>query len=260
MKYTPAFVCIILSVVLGGCSQHVQESEPIKQLFSRHQAAGVFALYDVQSNAFTLHNFAAYRDSTYSSFAVSHLLIGLIGVEIGTINTETTRLPLKQKPDNLRDAIRQNADPFFTYVLAHTDTARLRSFIDSVHFGQYPTQATPLEILRTTRLTDDQLLGFTQKLYAGSLPFQPRTQNIAIALFEQKASTFGDLSYLDIQDKTFGITIGWVEVRKRPYFFILRSVNHPRAHPLDKAGRLRLLEDILSALRLFTHGDEQKKT
>lgn len=237
----------ILVVVLFSfaCGKSIQERPELQKIFQEKAKDGVLALYDVQSNIFELYNFAKYRDSVFCDFRAAFPLIALMGVETGVLNTEQS-IP-KGMQMNLAQAIKTQDSNFFAQVLARIDSTRLQSFLDTIKFGLTNKNLKLSEALYQNRLTFDQLLGFIKKVYAGNFPFQARTYDIVARTMAVDENTFsGDIHYYTWNYLAgHKVLLGWVEVRKRPYFLVL-------ALPASsKLSAVELLYESLEKLNLF---------
>lgn len=250
---TRSILCAIFGmslILFSACAKHLKENKEIAQLFTQYHKEGSFVLYDVQQSDFEGHNFPMYKDSVFLCFSASFPLIALIGIETGLINTEQTPLPILSSQRNLISAFNEGDSMFFKGILASVDSARLQFFLDSIPFGVYQKDANLRQRLPTAHITMDILLGFIKKVYAQHFPFQERTYDILTKAMHTHISTLGgEVYYFDLQCAQRHILMGWVEVRKRPYFFVLQT----KEVALNKApSSIDLLTAILEQLQLFT--------
>lgn len=246
MQFLRTFHCgILASLLCLACGKSIQERPELQELFTQQAQNGVLALYDVQSNIFELYNFAKYRDSAFVDFKAAFPLIALMAVETGILNTEQS-VP-KGLKINLAEALKTQDSVFFAQVLSRLDSTRLTNFLDTINFGLVAKNLELKQRLYQNRLTFDQLLGFIKKVYAGNFPFQQRSYDIvARAMFSDNNTFSGDIRYYS-WDNLAGnkALLGWVEVRKRPYFFILAV---PKDLPISAVA---LLHEALEKLKLF---------
>lgn len=237
---------VLLAVLLNlSCGKSINENPQLRQLFQDKVKDGTFVLYDVQSNIFELYNFAKYRDSVFSDFRASFPLIALIGVETGVLNTEQS-IPNGLKL-NLEQAVKNQDSGFFAQILHRIDTIRLRYFLDTIKFGLTKPNIPLYTRLSKNRLSFDQLLGFIKKVYASNFPFQSRTYSIVSRTMIADENTFGgDIYYYSWDELARNrVLLGWIEVRKRPYFFILAIPKDSEFSPVA------LLHEALEKLNLF---------
>lgn len=244
-------------MLLTACRREVEEDARLRLVFDAARVQGNFGLYDVQNNSFKAHHFKAYRDSMFSSFNASYLLLTLMALETGVLYDEQRPLVMGRSSMNVKTAFEKRDTAFFRMLAARMDTAHLRKYIDSVHFGVYSAALPAPLILPQTKLSSDQLLGFIKKFYSDQLPFQQRTMALAYKVFLTYQSVSGDVYYIDGGRDEQGrrIVLGWLEQRKRPYFFVLNITQDRLNNEEVRSFLLRLLEKIA----LLEHVDGEKK-
>lgn len=250
---------VVLGAVLlfASCQKEVEEDERLRLVFDEARVQGNFGLYDVQNNSFKVHNFKAYRDSLFSSFNASYLLLTLAALETGVLYDERRPLLIGRDSVYVKRAFEKRDTAFFRTLAARMDTTHLRKYIDSIHFGAYPAALPAALILSQTKLSSDQLLGFIKKFYSDQLPFQQRTLALAYKVFLTYQSVSGDVYYIDGGRDEQGrrIVLGWLEQRKRPYFFVLNLTEDRFSNEEVRRFLLRLLEKIA----LLEQVDGEKK-
>ncbi len=186
-----------------------------KQIDSAGMQAS-FALMENSTEAFTIFNLSAYKDSGYAPLSTFFALPILIGFDKGQLSADTNTWV------SLDSAV------YYQQLVKQIGRTELLKEIDSIHYGKGIVSASMDSFWRDESLliTADEQLGFIKQLYFKELPFQKRSQELFKKMILREQNSNYQLSYLVATDNSVGNqawVIGYIEENLHPYFFVLHT-------------------------------------
>ncbi|MFZ4104270.1 MAG: hypothetical protein ACOYKI_06010, partial [Sediminibacterium sp.] len=119
------FVVIILSISAFACTpNNVKISTAIGQQIDSAGMKGSFALMENSSEAFTVFNLSAYKDSGYAPLNTFFALPILIGFDQGLINADTNTW------------VSMDSTAYYQNLIKQIGRTTLLQEIDSIHYGK----------------------------------------------------------------------------------------------------------------------------
>ena len=210
-------VVIMLSLGAFACTpNNVKISATIGKQIDSAGMQGSFALMENSTEAFTIFNLSAYKDSGYAPLNTFFALPVLIGFDQGKLNADTNTW------------VSLDSTAYYQQLIQQIGRTSLLQEIDSIHYGKGIVSANMDSFWRDESLliTADEQLGFIKQLYFKSLPFQKRSQELFSKMILKEQNSNYKLSYLVATDTALGNqawVIGYVEENLHPYFFVLHT-------------------------------------
>jgi beta-lactamase class D len=211
------FVIILLSISAIACTpNNVKISSTIGQQIDSAGMQGSFALMENSSEAFTVFNLSAYKDSGYAPLNTFFALPILIGFDRGQLNADTNTW------------VSMDSSMYYQQLVAQIGRATILQAIDSLHYGKGIVSANMEGFWKDASLliTADEQLGFIKRLYFDALPFQKRSQALFKKMILKEQNSNYQLSYLVATDTAVGNqawVLGYIEENLHPYFFVLHT-------------------------------------
>lgn len=211
------FVGIILSIGAFACTpNNVKISSDIGKQIDSAGMQGSFALMENATEAFTIYNLSAYKDSGYAPLNTFFALPVLIGFEQGQLTADTNTW------------VSLDSSAYYQQLIKQIGRATLLQTIDSIHYGKGIVSANMDAFWKDASLliTADEQLGFIKQLYFKKLPFQKRSQELLSKMILNEQNSNYRLSYLVSTDTTSGNqgwVVGYIEENLHPYFFVLHT-------------------------------------
>jgi beta-lactamase class D len=245
------FAALLIAVAIGftACqTNNVTVDNSLQKYFDSAGVKGTFGFYDNGQGHFTLYNLARFRDSAYSPGSTFDILQELIAVQTGVAANEHS--PLLQP-----DSAGPTAGSMRLAAALGKDT--LKKWVDSLRYGnrdisEYTDSTHPAGRLK---ITADEQMGLTKKLYFDQLPFFQRTQMLVKKQFRTEQNSNYLLAYTtgvgaDAHGMRTGWIMGWVEENKHPYFFVLNMDVQAGQADMSVVG-LQLVKNILGPMGFF---------
>ena len=211
------FVIIIISISAFACTpNNVKISTVIGKQIDSAGMQGSFALMENSTEAFTVYNLSAYKDSGYAPLNSFFALPVLIGFDRGQLNADTNTW------------VSLDSSAYYQQLVKQIGRTILLQEIDSIHYGKGIVSANMDSFWRDESLliTADEQLGFIKRLYFNALPFQKRSQELFRKMILKEQNSNYQLSYIVATDTALGNqawVIGYVEENLHPYFFVLHT-------------------------------------
>lgn len=234
LKIKNVFRCIFflsLMAILNSCTiNNVKTDDDLQKIFAQHGMKGTFALLDNAHGQFTVCDLHRYKDSSFAPGATFDIVNALVALEAGRLTDENSIITNTQDSVTLKDAFKQNNNAAFQRLALSIGKDTMQYWIDSLHYGKVKTYAfgEPFWTNDSLKITPDEQLGFIDKLYFSSLPFQKRVMQIVQHLMLQEYNTAYSLAYktsliAGSNGKQNGWALGWVEENRHVYFFVLNA-------------------------------------
>ena len=210
-------VVIFLGLSAFACTpNNVKISSAIGKQIDSAGMQGSFALMENSTEAFTIFNLSAYKDSGYAPLNTFFALPILIGFDQGQLKADTNTW------------VSLDSTVYYQQLVKQIGRTSLLQEIDSIHYGKGIVSANMDSFWRDASLliTADEQLGFIKQLYFKGLPFQKRSQELFAKMILQEQNANYKLSYLVATDTAIGNqswVVGYVEENLHPYFFVLHT-------------------------------------
>jgi beta-lactamase class D len=278
-------LCLLAAAVLlfSSCaSNNVTVDDSLGHYFDSAGVKGCFALLDNGQGHFTIYNLPRYRDSLYPPGATFDIVQSLIALQTGVLKDDESlvihTMPIydtidsagtgRRKPDSagnyenhirLRDAFQSNLainDIAFWEIASNLGIDTLKKWVDSLHYGNMNLSGHPRSFWfdDSLKITADEQLGLTKKLYFNQLPFFTRTQELVRDMMPVESNANYKLVYktcgLRYRGHFLGWAMGWVEENKHPYFFVL-NIETPDPNVDIRGIGLQLVKKILARQGFF---------
>ncbi len=249
-------ISIIASVSLFGCtSNNVTIDDNLQQVFNQYQAKGTFALYDNAAGTFTVHNFNAYKDSSFAPAATFNIIAALVGIETGRIVNEKMLVPNQPAPITVNDAFQTQSLQAFQTINTAIGKDTLQRWLDSLAYGskKITTTVDSFWFDRSLTIKPDEQLGLIKKLYFSQLPFQKRSQDIVKKMMLRQSNAAYKLSYItastehNLQNQEWNI--GFIEENQHVYFFVLQVASAKNTP--NNSLALSIVQHILKSYGFF---------
>ncbi|HEY4109794.1 penicillin-binding transpeptidase domain-containing protein [Puia sp.] len=267
------FTLLLIPVLFTACStNNVNVDDSLQKYFDSAGVKGCFGLFDNGQGSFTIYNLRRFRDSAYPPGGTFDVLQGLIGLQTGAVPNDTSKVFhlaatvgthadtgwISGEQASLQDIFKREMGQMGSNQLAAlVGKDSIKKWVDSLRYGNRDVSELGDSglIHRRLRITADEQLGLTKKLYFDQLPFFQRPQQLVRKMFFVEETTNYRLVYktgktTNADGKPFGWIMGWVEENKHPYFFV---VNMETANAqLDVPGvGLQLVKNILRTMGFF---------
>ncbi len=158
------------ALLFTACStNNVTVDDSLQKYFDSAGVKGTFGFYDNGQGHFTIYNLQRFRDSAYAPGGTFDVVQALIALQTGIAANENS--PLLQ-PDSAGSGSIRLAEAI--------GKDSLKKWVDSLRYGNkditgYSDSTRPNGRLK---ITADEQLGLTKKLYFDQLPFFQRTQRL----------------------------------------------------------------------------------
>ena len=211
------FVLIIISFSVLACTpNNVKISGAIGKQIDSAGMHGSFALMENSTEAFTVYNLSAYKDSGYAPLHTFFAVPSLMGLDQGLLSADTNTW------------VSHDSTRYYQELVKKIGRNTLMQVIDSLHYGKGIVSANMDSFWRDQSLliTADEQLGFIKKLYFKGLPFEKRSQELFKKMILKEHNSNYQLSYLVATDASLGNqawVIGYIEENLHPYFFVLHT-------------------------------------
>lgn len=252
------FSLLLLFVMLfSSCSKDkIQQHKEWKKYFEDNNVQGCILLHDYFNGTFDVYNLGNVQKRTLpaETFLIMNALAGL---ETGVIIDTNMVIRPDSLPDNglsgltMAEAFRTSNIPYFQWVAEKVGPSRMKYWVDSTYYGNLKTgdHMKTFWLDNTIQISPDEQMGLIEKLYAGKLAFQPRSQRLVKALMTKKETHYDTLCYQTGIGKTgnqkTGWILGWLKQKDHPYFFVLKTLAADSTTDLN-AKNLNILYKILN--------------
>lgn len=236
-------VFILIAFGAFACTpNNVKISTAIGKQIDSAGMQGSFALMENSTEAFTIYNLSAYKDSGYAPLNTFFALPILIGFDQGQLNADTNTW------------VSLDSSAYYQQLVKQIGRTTLLQEIDSIHYGKGIVSANMDSFWRDASLliTADEQLGFIKQLYFKGLPFQKRSQELLSKMILKEQNSNYKLSYLVATDTALGNeawVVGYIEENLHPYFFVLHT-SATKGNDL-KNRNINLLKSILTKEGFF---------
>lgn len=210
-------VLILIAFGAFACTpNNVKINDAIGKQIDSAGMKGSFALMENSTEAFTIYNLSAYKDSGYAPLNTFFALPVLIGFDKGQLNADTNTW------------VSLDSSLYYQQLVKQIGRTEILLEIDSIHYGKGIVSANMDSFWRDESLliTADEQLGFIKQLYFKGLPFQKRSQELFSKMILKEANSNYKLSYLVATDNALGNqawVVGYIEENLHPYFFVLHT-------------------------------------
>jgi beta-lactamase class D len=210
-------VLILIAFGAFACTpNNVKINDAIGKQIDSAGMKGSFALMENSTEAFTIYNLSAYKDSGYAPLNTFFALPVLIGFDKGQLNADTNTW------------VSLDSSLYYQQLVKQIGRNEILLEIDSIHYGKGIVSANMDSFWRDESLliTADEQLGFIKQLYFKGLPFQKRSQELFSKMILKEANSNYKLSYLVATDNALGNqawVVGYIEENLHPYFFVLHT-------------------------------------
>ncbi|ANI89003.1 hypothetical protein A9P82_06660 [Arachidicoccus ginsenosidimutans] len=249
MRNYSILLCAIIFVFSGCTLNNVTVDDSLQKYFTDNGLKGTFALYDNSHQTFTVYDLHRYKDSSYLPGGSFDIVSSLIAIETGRVNDQNSlvkTLPDTSKTAILKDAFKNSDSAVFATIASSVGKDTLQFWLDSLHYGKVKILSDNDNFWSndSLKITADEQLGFIEKLYASSLPFQKRTQQIVRDMMLRESNTAYSFSYKTSWNKNIGWALGWIEENKHIYFFVINAESI--AATASQESLQKTLKDILT--------------
>ncbi len=208
-------------ILLAGCTRNnVTQMPKYKALFDQHKITGTFATYDNAYDEFKIYNLPRFKDSAYSPASTFKLIIGLMGLEYGTIVKNQTMKFTGDPNDSLKqdlnfnEAMRTSSNWYFRDVVNKLGRDTIKRMLDSLNYGNKKIDKIPDFFYNNTlRITPDEQMGIMQRIYFKKMNnlFSERTMAALKESLEMEKTDKYTLCYkTGTTTETNGKPMGWV--------------------------------------------------
>lgn len=260
MKRFHIMLVFSLAILLfQNCSiNNVEEDKDLQKYFTAHHLKGSFALLDNIHQKFNVYDLSSYRDSSYAPGNSFDILSSLVAIETGRVNDQNSMLKTANDSSasiSLIQAFKLDSNEIFTDINHLIGKDTMQFWLDSLHYGKIKLKSQTGKYWQSDslKITPDEQLGFVEKLYFASLPFQKRTMQIVRTMMIQENNPNYTLAYkkgwTPDASKSSGWIQGWVEENKHVYFFVLHATS--TIEPVEQNALVSTLKEILTHYGFF---------
>ena len=274
MRRSPSFL-LLIAVFFTACStNNVTVDNSLQKYFDSAGVHGTFGLYDNGQGHFTIYNLARFRDSAYAPGETFNVLLALVALQTGVAANEnsivlSTNLGEagKIKSSDTSEvtgakSLKEIFSGWGSWYLGTETLAELigkdtvKKWVDSLQYGNRNISdiIDSGEIQGRLKITADEQLGLTKKLYFDQLPFFQRPQKIVRSMFQTERDSNYLLAYTQgtwkDKGKTMAWVLGWEEENKHPYFFVLNFETSDSTMDVRNIGP-QLVKKILAPMGFF---------
>jgi beta-lactamase class D len=249
-----ALALFLLPLLFARCStNNVTVDDSLKTYFDSAGVSGTFGLFDNGQGHFTIYNLKRFRDSAYAPGETFNILQSLIALQTGVAANENSAFG----GVSLAAIFKGSGGNIGTLSLAgQIGKDTLKKWVDSLHYGNRDISdiVDSEDILGRLKITADEQLGLTKRLYFDQLPFFRRPQQITRSLFNKEQNSNYQLTYKTGSRRENGKTVawilGWEEENKHPYFFVLNFETSDPNLNVPVVG-LQVVKKILTPMGFF---------
>ncbi|WP_431212400.1 penicillin-binding transpeptidase domain-containing protein [Puia sp. P3] len=265
------------ALLFAACSpNNVTVDNSLQRYFDSAGVKGSFALFDNGQGHFTIYNLPRYKDSVYAPGRTFDIVQSLVALQTGVIKDDTSGLVwtsffalpypgiagdtsakgLRSLKAAFRDPARLG-DIDFVGLAARIGKDTLKKWIDSLRYGNKDISG-PIDscwLDNHLKVTADEQLGLTKRLYFDQLPFFNRPQQLVRGIMPTETNSNYRLVYKTGQvvkedGHALGWVLGWVEENKHPYFFVVNMEAEASDKDLGPIG-LHIVKNILGPMGFF---------
>jgi len=263
MRSLSIAIAFCIAIVFSACSpNNVTVDNSLEKHFTDNKLQGCFALYNNNSNQFTIFNLSRYKDSAYSPASTFKIVNSLIAIHTGRAFNE--KMVIKwdgvsrwnadwNKDLDMEEAFKVSAVPYYQELARRIGKDTMKLWLDSLNYGNRTigNHVDSFWLNNTLTITADEQLGLVKRLYFDQLPIDKRAQRIVRQMMLREKNANYLLSYktgtgTTPSGKTLGWVVGWIEENRHPYFFVL---NVEGDSEIDMTtARMNALKGILKQL------------
>lgn len=256
---------LICAICLAFCAcspNNVNEDNDLKQYFDEYKVTGCFGQFDNTHGEFTIYNLSRFTDSVYLPAETFDIINASIAIETGVIVNDSARLapidPFVGHTCNytipMYEAFRAGCTNWFQELSRRVGQDTLQRWLDSLGYGSRYHRAVIKQtdsfwLDNSVKITADEQLGLTKKLYFNQLPFKNWTQSRIRSMMLVTENNQYKLAYktgtgTSEKGHTIGWVQGWIEENKHPYPFVLQVESQTTSAEL-KTSMMSMLDKIL---------------
>ncbi|HEV3327062.1 MAG TPA: penicillin-binding transpeptidase domain-containing protein [Puia sp.] len=267
----PLFILLIVPFFFIACSpNNVTVDNSLKRYFDSAGVQGSFGFFDNGQGRFTICNLSRFSDSFYTPGETFDILMSLVAIQTGVVKDDQSSIGkvldsiqsiLKvEGPHTLGQCFRDTTSSgdlgFMELGTQELSRDTLKKWIDSLQYGNKNMGSKDTMSFfwedNQLKINSDQQLGLLKKLYFNQLPFFQRTQQIVCRMMTAENDPGYRLSYktargIKEDGRAIGWVMGWAEVNKSPYFFVVNLESADPNKNLNEAG-LTITKGILRQL------------
>jgi beta-lactamase class D len=250
------WVLLAIGLSLTACApNNVKTVKEWEKYFAQHKVEGTFMLFNNSQGVFKVYNIdrASQRTRPASTFDI---FSSLIGFHTGAIKDSNMVVPVEAVKDlTMAQAFKTNADPYFQEVARRIGQPVMKSWLDSVKYGNMKiSRIDTFWLDNSLEISPDEELGFVKQLYFDKLPFAKTTMKAVRDVMLMEKTPKYELSYktgfATKDTKKQGWIVGWVEENRHPSFFVLNIETEDPAVDIPKAT-MTIAKDILTDAGYF---------
>lgn len=261
------FVFCLISLLFSACSpNNVTVDNSLKKYFDEEKVDGCFGLFDNGQGNFTIYNLVRYRDSAYLPASTFKIVNSLIGIQTGVVKDTGTVIPWDgvtrtrtelNQDLTMTQAFKLSSVSWYQELARRIGKDTMQKWLDTLGYGALKSRAVVNKVDsfwldNSIKISADEQLGISKRLYFDQLPFYSRTQNMVKKIMLQEENSNFSLSYKTgwgflENGNSLGWVVGWIEENKHVYFFVLQLESADRKYDMV-AGRMKILDKILRQL------------
>lgn len=256
---TSLYLLAAAAFLFTSCaSNNVTVDDSLGQYFDSAGVRGDFALLDNGQGRFTIYNLPRYRDSLHSPGATFDIPLSLIAFQTGVAKDGNDVLDSVATIARAFGTVSEENYQVFQKLARNIGIDTIRKWVDSLHYGNRDLSGDPegfgFWLHSNLKITADEQLGLTKKLYFNQLPFFRRPQELVREMMTKESNSNYTLVYklgaVPSHSNVEGWVMGWVEENKHPYFFVL-NLSSPNAEADITTIGLQLVKRILATQGFF---------
>lgn len=231
---TSIWLLLSLAILLGACTDNVQQKAAWGRLYQEQHLHGSFMLYNNLTNQFTVYNLKGTQQRHIPGHSFD-LMEYMVGLESGILSDTSMQIQMSDSPGSISadssltvgEAFRRSPLASEQEIASRIGAKNFREWMDSVKYGNMLLKPVMDSFWfdGTLKISLDEQLGFIEQLYFGKLPFQARTQGLVKSMMLQQTDSLYSLSYKTGFDHIGSVrqawVLGWVEQQEHPYFFAM---------------------------------------
>ena len=247
------------ALLFSACaSNNVTVDDSLGKFFDSAGVKGDFALLDNGQGRFTIYNLSRYRDSMYSPGATYDIPLSLIAFQTGVAKDGNDVMDSAVTIAQAFKTVNEENYRVFQKLAHNVGLDTLKKWVDSLHYGNRDLSGDPdgsgYWLHNNLKISADEQLGLTKKLYFNQLHFFRRPQDLVKEMMIKESNSNYTLVYKlgVVPEKSHdeAWVMGWVEENKHPYFFVLNIVA-PNPDTGIKTTGLQLAKRILASQGFF---------
>jgi beta-lactamase class D len=259
-------IFLLIATFYNSCSVNkAQIDNEIKSYFDSEKVEGCFTMLNNADGNIIVYNLNL--DTTrFLPGSTFDILTALISLETGLIADEQQQInySISSNTDtnqsqhlSLKEAFNLNAASFNNFLIKNIGKDTLKNWIDSIAYGNKKIIGSldSIAVNNQLKISPDEQLGLTKRLYFDQLPFRKSVQNTVRQLMLKEDNNIYKLSIktgngVDEKNNKIGWALGWVEENRHVYFFttLIKSKNEMTdvSQKVEKISR-----DILTHYNFF---------